>query len=246
MVVISSICTCGARPCLLIVSIGRQDRLPVRGRSLPGGTVVLSFDGSAITIETVDAAVAEAKRIFDAGTGLVVIKAQVHAGGRGKGSFKEPDAGEKGGVRLAKSVEEAADEAKRMLGRTPGNITAIRPLKDGVIADFDPQTGLITWEMYSFDEMTGDEPVRLIGKLFAEDDVRVYAPRPVNFRCRCSATKTEDVLRMLGEAEAREALSEQDRIEVTCEYCGRRRHFDAVDIERLFSDNVVSSPDSLH
>jgi rod shape-determining protein MreB len=29
------------------------------------------------------------------------------------------------------------DEAKRMLGRTPGNITAIRPMKDGVIADFD-------------------------------------------------------------------------------------------------------------
>ena len=29
------------------------------------------------------------------------------------------------------------DEAKRMLGRTPGNITAIRPLKDGVIADFE-------------------------------------------------------------------------------------------------------------
>src|SRR6476661_6040377 len=28
------------------------------------------------------------------------------------------------------------DEAKRMLGRTPGSITAIRPLKDGVIADF--------------------------------------------------------------------------------------------------------------
>ncbi len=49
---------------------------------------------------------------------LWVVKAQIHAGGRGKGSFREPDAGEKGGVRLAKSVEEAADEAKRMLGRT--------------------------------------------------------------------------------------------------------------------------------
>ncbi|MEM9432908.1 MAG: ADP-forming succinate--CoA ligase subunit beta [Pseudomonadota bacterium] len=47
-----------------------------------------------------------------------VVKAQIHAGGRGKGSFKEADAGEKGGVRIAKSVEEAADEAKRMLGRT--------------------------------------------------------------------------------------------------------------------------------
>ncbi|MBK9426356.1 MAG: rod shape-determining protein [Gammaproteobacteria bacterium] len=35
-----------------------------------------------------------------------------------------------------KSVEAVGADAKRMLGRTPGNITAIRPLKDGVIADF--------------------------------------------------------------------------------------------------------------
>ena len=49
---------------------------------------------------------------------LWVVKAQIHAGGRGKGKFKEADAGEAGGVRLAKSVEEAAEEAKKMLGRT--------------------------------------------------------------------------------------------------------------------------------
>ncbi len=49
---------------------------------------------------------------------LWVVKAQIHAGGRGKGHFKEAGAGEKGGVRLAKSVEEAAEEAKKMLGRT--------------------------------------------------------------------------------------------------------------------------------
>ena len=49
---------------------------------------------------------------------LWVVKAQIHAGGRGKGAFKEPDAGDKGGVRLAKSVEEAEAEAKKMLGRT--------------------------------------------------------------------------------------------------------------------------------
>ncbi|TNC51870.1 ADP-forming succinate--CoA ligase subunit beta [Rubellimicrobium rubrum] len=47
-----------------------------------------------------------------------VVKAQIHAGGRGKGHFKEADAGEKGGVRLARSVEEAEMEARRMLGRT--------------------------------------------------------------------------------------------------------------------------------
>lgn len=47
-----------------------------------------------------------------------VVKAQIHAGGRGKGSFLETDAGTKGGVRITKSVEEAASEAKKMLGRT--------------------------------------------------------------------------------------------------------------------------------
>ncbi|WP_111428603.1 ADP-forming succinate--CoA ligase subunit beta [Rhodobacteraceae bacterium DSL-40] len=47
-----------------------------------------------------------------------VVKAQIHAGGRGKGKFKEASAGEKGGVRITKSAEEAAEEAQKMLGRT--------------------------------------------------------------------------------------------------------------------------------
>ena len=43
---------------------------------------------------------------------LWVVKSQIHAGGRGKGSFKEDAAGNKGGVRLAFSVEEAVAETK--------------------------------------------------------------------------------------------------------------------------------------
>src|SRR5215210_1325149 len=47
-----------------------------------------------------------------------VVKAQIHAGGRGKGRFKESAAGDKGGVRIAKSVEEVAAHARQMLGHT--------------------------------------------------------------------------------------------------------------------------------
>ena len=100
-------------------------------------------------------------------------------------------------------------------------------------------------ETLSPKDFESEAGLELIGKLFAEDDVRVYEPRPVSFRCRCSARKTEDVLRMLGEEESRAALAEQGSIEVICEYCGHRRHFDAVDVERLFADNVVPAPDSL-
>ncbi|HEY5791045.1 MAG TPA: rod shape-determining protein [Gammaproteobacteria bacterium] len=58
---------------------------------------------------------------------------------RGKGIvLNEPSvvAIRSGAGRGGKSIAAVGLEAKRMLGRTPGNITAIRPLKDGVIADF--------------------------------------------------------------------------------------------------------------
>src|ERR1043165_3436892 len=51
-----------------------------------------------------------------------VVKSQIHAGGRGKGKFKEASAGDKGGVRIAKSAAEVTELAKQMLGATLGTI----------------------------------------------------------------------------------------------------------------------------
>ncbi len=75
------------------------------GVAVPAGIAALS----------VEEAVAAAKQLPGP---LYVVKAQIHAGGRGKGKFKElgPDA--KGGVRLAKSLEEVEAHAKEMLGNT--------------------------------------------------------------------------------------------------------------------------------
>jgi len=64
---------------------------------------------------TVEEAVAGAKKLPGP---LYVVKAQIHAGGRGKGKFKELPADAKGGVRLAKSIEEVEAFAKEMLGNT--------------------------------------------------------------------------------------------------------------------------------
>ena len=49
---------------------------------------------------------------------LYVVKSQIHAGGRGKGKFKELSPDAKGGVRLAKSIEEVVAHARDMLGNT--------------------------------------------------------------------------------------------------------------------------------
>jgi succinyl-CoA synthetase beta subunit len=66
----------------------------------------------AFTIEEAEAA---AKQLPGP---LYVVKSQIHAGGRGKGKFKELGEGAKGGVRLAKSIEEVKAHAAEMLGNT--------------------------------------------------------------------------------------------------------------------------------
>jgi succinyl-CoA synthetase beta subunit len=70
---------------------------------------------NGVAIFSADEAEAAAKQL---GGPLWVVKSQIHAGGRGKGKFKEAEAGEKGGVRLAKSVDEVKEFAKQMLGKT--------------------------------------------------------------------------------------------------------------------------------
>jgi molecular chaperone Hsp33 len=95
------------------------------------------------------------------------------------------------------------------------------------------------------DDFESADGVELIGKLFAEDDIRVFKSKPVVFRCRCSKGRVEEVLRMLGEEETQEAVAEQGKVDVTCEYCGRRRSFDPIDISRLFAENAIAGPESV-
>ena len=70
-------------------------------------------EGVAVT--SADEARAAAETL---GGPLWVVKSQIHAGGRGKGTFKEKSAGTKGGVRLAHSPDEVAENVRQMLGAT--------------------------------------------------------------------------------------------------------------------------------
>ena len=96
------------------------------------------------------------------------------------------------------------------------------------------------------DDIADGVGIDLLGKLFAEDDVRVFRPKAATFRCRCSRKRAEDVLRMLGSEETSAACTERGRVEVTCEYCGRTRSFDAIDVSRLFSDHAIEGTDRIH
>jgi succinyl-CoA synthetase beta subunit len=75
------------------------------GVAVPGGEACKSAEQAK----------AVAEKLFAAGQKMVVVKSQIHAGGRGKGTFKS---GYQGGVKLVKSADEAYQAAKAMVGQT--------------------------------------------------------------------------------------------------------------------------------
>ncbi len=80
---------------------------------------LLSGKGVAVLRGGVAYTATEAEAVAkDLGGPIWVVKSQIHAGGRGKGKFKESSAGEDGGVRLVKSVDDVKDAANQMLGAT--------------------------------------------------------------------------------------------------------------------------------
>ena len=96
------------------------------------------------------------------------------------------------------------------------------------------------------DELTGGVEASLLGRLFAADDVRVFRGRATTFRCRCSRARAANVLKLLGADDCRRAAADQEVVVVTCEYCGRRQSFDAIDVAELFADAPASPSDSVH
>lgn len=113
------------------------------------------------------------------------------------------------------------------------------------VAEDDWRRMAMLIETIRVDELQEGATHELLHKVFAEDDVRVFDHRDVLFHCKCSQNRVEEVLRLLGESETRAACEEKGVVEVTCEYCGQVRKFDAVDVSRVFSEQVGPGSKSL-
>jgi len=90
------------------------------------------------------------------------------------------------------------------------------------------------------EEMLSLPTEEILHRLFHEEEVRLFEPEPVSFRCSCSRGKIVTMLRTLGAAEARDILREQGKISVGCDFCNQQYVFDSVDVEALFANNAVT------
>ncbi len=125
------------------------------------------------------------------------------------------------------------------------------PAEGGSHSNLDK--GLHDWDhaQHLADTITREELLTLstqtvLHRLFHEDDIRLFDPSPVSFRCGCSSERIEQMILSLGIDEARSIIKEQGNIEVDCEFCNAHYTYDKVDVEQLFSQPTPQDPPTTH
>jgi molecular chaperone Hsp33 len=102
----------------------------------------------------------------------------------------------------------------------------LQRLPDAGATDFTEWLRLVDEAGHAIERIASDATfAAILEGLFPRDDIRMFAPRPVRFRCRCSAERVAHALRIAGPAEIEAALQARGMVEVTCEFCNRRYTF---------------------
>jgi len=89
-------------------------------------------------------------------------------------------------------------------------------------------------------ELHGLPTETLLQRLFHEETVRLFAPRPIKAYCSCSRENVANMLKLLGKAEADSIIEEQGSIQIHCDFCHRHYLFDDADTAALFEPNDTS------
>lgn len=86
----------------------------------------------------------------------------------------------------------------------------------------------------------------ILYRLYHEEEVRLFAPQAIQFRCTCSRERCEQALLQVGQAEVEAMIHEQGQIDMHCDYCGTHYQFDAIDAQALFAEGRTRGDGALH
>lgn len=82
----------------------------------------------------------------------------------------------------------------------------------------------------------------ILRRLFWEEKVVRYKPLHPRFACSCSRERVGNMLKSLGREEIDGIVVEQGRVEIGCDFCGVKYHFDVVDVGELFTPQSRQQP----
>ena len=91
-------------------------------------------------------------------------------------------------------------------------------------------------------ELLGLDAETVMRRLYWQEDVRRFAPLTPRFACNCSRERVHRMLEGLGRDEVDDIVAEQGRVEIGCEFCGQKYHFDSVDVGGMFLPPLNQPP----
>jgi molecular chaperone Hsp33 len=84
----------------------------------------------------------------------------------------------------------------------------------------------------------------ILRRLYWEEKLIRYEPVQPHFACTCSRDRVGNMLKSLGREEIDGIVVEQGRVEISCDFCGVKYHFDPVDVGGLFTPQGQQAPGS--
>ncbi|PLV61046.1 Hsp33 family molecular chaperone HslO [Erwinia sp. B116] len=119
-----------------------------------------------------------------------------------------------------------------------GVLLQVLPAQDSQMDDFSHLATLT--ETLKTEELLTLPANEVLWRLYHQEEVTVYDPQPVCFKCTCSRERCADVLSTLPQHEVDEILAEDGNIDMHCDYCGSHYVFDAVDIAAIRSGSAAA------
>ncbi len=139
------------------------------------------------------------------------------------------DAGHASGLLLQRMPDQGGVQAPASDGTWERAVALASTIEPGELLELDTDT--------------------LIHRLFWEESLLAFDPQTVRWHCPCTRERVANMLRMLGQEEVEDILSQRDQIDVSCNFCGKPYQFDAIDCTRLFTnpqDTPPSGTGSIH
>ena len=121
-----------------------------------------------------------------------------------------------------------------------GMLLQVLPAQETQAADFEHLS--ILTETIKADELLTLGAEDVLHRLYHEEEVRLYDPQDVEFKCTCSRERCADALKTLPDTEVDSIIAEEGEIDMNCDYCGNHYLFNSMDIAEIRNNASPADP----
>ncbi|MDT3414107.1 Hsp33 family molecular chaperone HslO [Kosakonia cowanii] len=121
-----------------------------------------------------------------------------------------------------------------------GMLLQVLPAQDTQAEDFE-HLAVLT-ETVKAEELFTLPASEVLWRLYHEEEVTLYDPQDVEFKCTCSRERCADALKTLPDEEVDSILAEEGEIDMHCDYCGNHYLFNAMDIAEIRNNASPADP----